>query len=97
MVESQPPNVSGDDFGNVSLHHIPNARAPSAVAAINVYAFCLGAVVLELIGNIPYDCFLIRRSGWLTPLEAVNRTSYFLARYTSFVFLLCAILFSKRS
>ncbi|PWN87384.1 hypothetical protein FA10DRAFT_269339 [Acaromyces ingoldii] len=92
---SQLPQLPtpGPGFGSVVLHHIPDSIAPSFMAAMLVYAFCLGMVTLEIVGNISYDWFLARRAGWTNPIKLSNRLAYFLARFGSWTFLFLTLLY----
>lgn len=80
-------------FNNVVFHHVPNAQAPGLLAAMLVYAFCLGLVSLDLVMHFGYDVSLTRRPGWREPIKAANRFAYYFCRYGSFIFLLLTIIY----
>ncbi|PWN34119.1 uncharacterized protein FA14DRAFT_161642 [Meira miltonrushii] len=80
-------------FGDVSLHHVPNAQAPSLLANMLLLSFGLGLITMELFGNVAYDIRLIKKEGWKEPMKASNRISYFLCRHGSAAFLILTILF----
>lgn len=80
-------------YNNIVLHHVPNALAPGLLAAMLVYALCLGAISWELILNIPYDFSLLRKPGWKEPVKIANRLCYYGSRYGAFVFLLITIVY----
>lgn len=86
---------SGDalQFNNVVFHFVPNPQAPGLLAAMLVFAFCLGVLTLELVSNFFYDLSLLRRPGWREPIKASNRIAYFLCRYGAFVFLLLTVIY----
>jgi hypothetical protein len=84
-------------YNNIVLHHVPNALAPGLLAAMLVYAFCLGIIFLEVLGNIGYDYALLKRKGWSEPIKASNRFAYFLSRYGAFVFLTMTIIYMNNS
>lgn len=80
-------------FGNVSLHHVPNKQAPSLLANMLLLSFGLGLITMELFGNIAYDIRLLKKEGWKEPMKASNRISYFFCRLGSAAFLILTILF----
>lgn len=82
-------------YDNVALHHIPNFLAPSVLAEMLFYAFCAGAVFLEIVLHIRYDWILLRRPGWRDPVKAISRFSYMYMRYGCFAFLLWVSIYTN--
>lgn len=76
------------EYNNVVFHHVPNALAPGLLAALCVYAYCLGLVSWELILNGRHDVRLLRRPGWREPVKLANRFCYYACRYGALTFLL---------
>lgn len=80
-------------FGDISLLHVPNMAAVSVLCTMLVYAFGLGALLLDIVAHLWFDGRLLCDPGWSDPLKAVNRLAYFICRYGALTNMLLTIVY----